>query len=74
VIHEEENFKIDFSWLLFIGHCLLGFSEKEVGRMTLSKLLRLYKHYKIDYDFKLSRVSYNELEERIAHDGEWLSD
>lgn len=42
--------------------------------MTLSKLLRLYKHYKIDYDFKLSRVSYNELEERIAHDGEWLSD
>ena len=42
--------------------------------MTLSKLLKLYQHYKNNYDFKLSKTSYSELEEKIAHEGEWLSD
>ena len=42
--------------------------------MTLSKLLNLYKHYKINYDLQLSKTSYSELEEKIAHEGEWLSD
>lgn len=65
---------IDFSWLLFIGHCLLGFSEKEVGRMTLRKLLSLYKHYKNNYDFQLKKVTYAQLDEAIAHEGEWLPD
>ena len=59
---------------MYIGHCLLGFTEKEVGRMTLKKLLTLYKHYKNDYDFKLSGHSYRELQEIIDHDGEFLPD
>ena len=42
--------------------------------MTLNKLLDLYKHYKINYDFKLAKISYDELEEKLAHEGEWLSD
>ena len=57
---------------MYIGHCLLGFTEKEVGRMTLKKLLTLYKYYKNDYDFKLSKRSYRELQEIIDHDGELL--
>ena len=52
----------------------MGFTEKEVGRMTLKKLLTLYKHYKNDYDFKLSGHSYRELQEIIDHDGEFLPD
>ena len=40
--------------------------------MTLKKLLTLYKYYKNDYDFKLSKRSYRELQEIIDHDGEFL--
>jgi hypothetical protein len=60
--------------LLFVGHCLLGFTEKEVGRMTLGKLLKLYKHYKNDYDFKMSNRTYRELQEMFDHEGEFLPD
>jgi hypothetical protein len=74
VIHEEFDNEIDFSWLLYIGHCLLGFTEKEVGRMTLNKLLKLYKHYKNNYDFKLSGRTYQEIEDIVAHDGEFIRD
>ena len=42
--------------------------------MTLSKLLNLYKHYKINYDFTLSKKSYREIEEEQAHDGEFIRD
>jgi len=61
--------------LLFIGHCLLGFTEKEVGRMTLKKLMKLYGHYKNQYDFTVTRKQYRELEEIeedfTAEDGEY---
>jgi hypothetical protein len=52
----------------------LGFTEKEVGRMTLGKLLKLYKHYKNDYDFKMSNRTYRELQEMFDHEGEFLPD
>ena len=42
--------------------------------MTLKKLLKLYKHYKNNYDFKLSGMKYRELEEMMDHDGEFLPD
>lgn len=42
--------------------------------MTLSQLLIQYKHYKNNYDFKLSQKSYRELEEEMDHDGEFIKD
>ena len=42
--------------------------------MTYRKLMLLYKHYKNDYDFKLSRTSYCEVDEYVEHDGEFLPD
>ena len=57
-----------------MGHNLLGFTEKEVGRMSLSKLLKLYNHYKINYDFQLSKMSYKQVEEEQQHDGEFIRD
>lgn len=42
--------------------------------MTLSKFLRLYKHYKNNYDFKLKQITYEEAEERINHQGEMFCD
>ena len=57
-----------------MGHCLLGFSEKAVGHMTFAKLMKLYRHYKNEYDFKLKRVSYSELEQRVMESEEWIPD
>ena len=42
--------------------------------MTFKKLLRLYNFYKKNYDFKLSRQSYQELDNQIAHEGEFIPD
>ncbi len=63
---------IDFSWLLYIGHSILGFTEKEVGHFTFSKLMKLYGHYKNHYDFMLKKVSYNDLEEAVIQNEEWI--
>jgi hypothetical protein len=60
--------------LLYIGHCLLGYSDKEVGRMTLKRLLKLYDHYKKNYDFRLSGWTYSKLEEEANHEGEFIRD
>ena len=42
--------------------------------MTFRKLIKMYKHYKVNYDFKLSGKSYSELDEMSKHDGEFLPD
>lgn len=42
--------------------------------MTLKKLLTLFKHYKYNYDFQLSKKSYQELDDMSAHDGEFIRD
>ncbi len=42
--------------------------------MTLTKLLKMYEHYKNYYDFRLKKISYCELEEKINSEGEWLKD
>ena len=40
--------------------------------MTIGKLLKLFNHYKNDYDFKLSGKSYRELQQEIDFDGELI--
>lgn len=42
--------------------------------MTFRKLIRQYKHFKDNYDFKLSGKTYSELEEQANHDGEFIRD
>lgn len=42
--------------------------------MTLRKFTRLYGHYKNHYDFKLTKMTYQELEEKANHRGELFSD
>ena len=42
--------------------------------MTFSKIMKLYKHYKNNYDFMLKKVSYNSLEEAIIKNEEWIPD
>lgn len=40
----------------------------------MSKFVRLYKHYKNNYDFRLDKIKYAELEEKINHQGEMFID
>lgn len=42
--------------------------------MTLHKFAMLFKHYRNNYDFKLSGRTYRELEELANHEGEFLPD
>ena len=42
--------------------------------MTMKKLLKLYRHYKNDYDFRLRKMTFKELEDYANHDGEFLRD
>jgi hypothetical protein len=54
----------------------LGFSEKEIGRMTLRKFKKLYSHYKNNFDLELSMrikgVTYAKYEEIAMQEEEWL--
>ena len=42
--------------------------------MTFKRLMQMYKHYKNDYDFKLSRTTYSALDEYVSTQGEFLPD
>jgi hypothetical protein len=59
-----------------VGKKLLGFSEKEVGRMTIRKFMRLYDHYKNNFDLELALkrrgITYAQLNELQIQDEEWL--
>ncbi len=59
-----EEIRIDVSWLIYVGCCLLGFDEKKVWRMTIKRINTFYEYYQNDYDFKLCRTPYKELRER----------
>ena len=63
---------IDFTWLLYVGVKKLGFSEKEIGRMTYRKWALLYQAYKNSFDLELTmkykRIKYSELEKEITID------
>jgi len=59
-----------------VGRKLLGFTEKEVGRMTIRKFMKLYDHYKNNFDLEMvlqaKGVTYAGLAERQIQDEEWL--
>ena len=42
--------------------------------MTFAQLLKLYNHYKNDYDFKLKHICNGELERKIMESEEWIAD
>lgn len=63
---------MDFEWIEFVGHTLLGYTVKEVGRMTYSKWYKQFKFYQNYHDIKVKGVSYQELREQQARTDEWL--
>ena len=49
-------------------------SVRDIAREVGVRESALYKHYKNNYDFKLKHITYEEIEERINHQGEMFSD
>ena len=67
---------IDFLWCLFVGHTLLGFSEKEVGRMTYKKWKRLFDYFKKFHNFKVKKELFDiDIENEVLEQSyEWFDD
>lgn len=67
---------IDFSWFYFIGRNKLGFTYKEVGRLTLRTFNKLYQCYKDNFDLEMllnkSNTTYAEYEKKQIEDEEWF--
>ena len=64
---------MDFSWILFVGTKMLGFTEKEIGRFTFKKWSLLYEHFKIYHNFCIKQCLFKE-EEKTTHQisDEWI--
>lgn len=71
----EEAAHCDFSWLLFVGTKMLGFTEREVGHMTLKKWSFLYKHFRNYHNFCTNQQIFKEEPTAAASSSdEWLPD
>lgn len=50
----------------------MGFTEKEVFRMTLKKFNKLYDWYKFFHDMDAKNVTFDDIDKAQAKDDEWL--
>lgn len=69
---KREAKPIDFAWILFIGKNKLGFSTKEVGRLTWGAFSDMYAAYKDTFDIEMmlykSNTKYSDLNKEITID------
>ena len=71
----DATLRCDFSWILFVGTNMLGFTEKEIGHFTFKKWSLLYEHFKIYHNFCAEQCLFKELKsESVYHQSsdEWL--
>ena len=70
----DATLRCDFSWILFVGTNMLGFTEKEIGHFTFKKWSLLYEHFKIYYNFKISKQLFKEKEKEKEKTTDQISD
>jgi hypothetical protein len=67
---------INFAWFYFIGRNKLGFTFKEVGRMTMRTFNKFYKCYKDNFDLEMrlknSNTTYAEAIRKSKEQEEWI--
>lgn len=51
---------------------MLGFTEKEVGHMTLRKWSRLYKHFRAYHNFCIQQQLFKDEEVTELDNEEWI--
>ncbi len=62
----------EFSWILFVGTKMLGFTEKEVGHMTLKKWNLLYKHFRAYHNFCVQQQLFKDEKINLPNNDEWI--
>lgn len=54
----------------------MGFSQKEIGHMTVRKFSRYYKAYKQNFDLELllylNKKTYSKIEEESVDNEDWI--
>ena len=68
----EDDSEIDFDFVYFVGHVILGYTDREVGRMTLRRLMKMYQFYKDMHDFEASGGNYRRADIAAARQGLWF--
>lgn len=53
-IEDGESQKVDFAWLVYVG-MQIGYTEREVSKMTFAKWHELYSVYKRMHNFTVKR-------------------
>jgi hypothetical protein len=64
--------RCEFSWILFVGTKMLGFTEKEVGHMTLKKWSLLYRHFRAYHNFCVQQQLFKDERSHSSDNDEWL--
>ena len=63
-------------WIYFIGKTKLNLSIKEIGRLKIRIFLKLYQHYKDDFDkemlMKASNITYKKLKEKAEESDKYF--
>ena len=73
IYSESTESKCDFAWILFVGTKMLGFSEREVGHMTIRKWSQLFYHFKTYHNFCMQKSLFKEEKFiRRNNSDEWL--
>ena len=57
-----------------VGTKMLGFTEKEVGHMTLKKWSLLYKHFRAYHNFCTQQQLFKDENSNLKDNDEWLPD
>ena len=68
----EDDSEIDFDFVYFVVHVVLGYTDREVGRMTLRRLMKMYQFYKDMHDFEAGGGNYRKAEIAAARQGLWF--
>lgn len=77
MIHSDDEIDpyIEFEWFYVTG-LKMGFTTKQIGRMTVRKFTRFHNAYKRNFDLELSlriaQKTYAKLEEEYVDNDDWI--
>lgn len=78
MIHDDEDGDdpVALSWIYYICRAKLCLTDKETGRLTLTRFFALYKAYKDTFDLEMrlknANVTYADVTARAARSDRWF--
>ena len=68
----EDDSEIDFDFVYFVGHVVLGYTDREVGRMTLRRLMPMDPDAKDMPDLEAGGGNSRKADIAAARQGLWF--